>query len=102
MGASDACHPSAASSSRGGTGHEHAPDERVYNYALPAGSGDDTLKNSLEQISLLAESWRPQVVLIAIGADGLETDPTVVTKLVPYVEERLRRRSSTTWRCTLT
>jgi acetoin utilization protein AcuC len=58
-----------------GTGHEHAPDEHVYNYALPAGSGDEDLRSSLQQITVLAEAWRPHVVLIAIGADGHETDP---------------------------
>jgi acetoin utilization protein AcuC len=58
-----------------GTGQEHAPDELVYNYALPAGSGDEALMDSLECTTLLAELWRPEIVLIAIGADGHETDP---------------------------
>lgn len=63
-----------------GTGHEHAPDEHVYNYALPAGSGDEALLRSVKEVSLLAELWRPQVVLIAIGADGHETDPLSTLK----------------------
>jgi acetoin utilization protein AcuC len=63
-----------------GTGHEHAPDEHVYNYPLLAGSGDEALMSSLERITALGESWRPQVVLIAIGADGHETDPLSTLK----------------------
>lgn len=58
-----------------GTGHEHAPDEHVYNFPLPGGSGDEALVRSVDEIIALATSWQPEVVLVAIGADGHETDP---------------------------
>ena len=57
------------------TGHDDEPEKGVYNHPLPAGSGDEALLSSVQEIGLLASCWRPQVVLVAIGADGHVTDP---------------------------
>ena len=57
-----------------GTGHQHEPDRRVHNFPLAGGAGDDELLASVAAVVRLAEQWRPEVVLIAIGADGHATD----------------------------
>ena len=58
-----------------GTGHEDEPDRRVHNFPLARGAGDDELLASVAAIVRLAEQWQPDVVLVAIGADGHVTDP---------------------------
>jgi acetoin utilization protein AcuC len=58
-----------------GTGHHDSPSEGVFNYPLAPGAGDVELLLSLEAIIGRARAWRPDVLLVAIGADGHETDP---------------------------
>ncbi len=47
----------------------------MYNYSLAAEAGDAELLKSVADIGALADDWRPDVVLVAIGADGHVTDP---------------------------
>jgi acetoin utilization protein AcuC len=58
-----------------GTGQAHEPDRHVYNYALAHGAGDVELLESVAAVEQLAADWQPDVLLVAIGADGHETDP---------------------------
>ncbi len=57
-----------------GTGHADQPDLLVYNHPLAAGSGDEELL-SVKAVVQRGRAWRPDVLLIAIGADGHATDP---------------------------
>lgn len=58
-----------------GTGHADASEEHVYNQPLAAGSGDAELLAGVERFLLLCNEFRPDVIMIAMGADGLEGDP---------------------------
>jgi acetoin utilization protein AcuC len=58
-----------------GTGHTSEPERRVHNFPLERGVGDLELRGSLAHIVRLADEWLPEVVLVAIGADGHATDP---------------------------
>ena len=58
-----------------GTGHADEPSLGVFNHALPRGAGDTELLSSVATIVDRARAWRPDVLLVAIGADGHETDP---------------------------
>lgn len=57
------------------TGYDGDPARRVCNYPLESGSGDVELLRSVAAIRQLAEVWQPDVLLLAIGADGHATDP---------------------------
>jgi acetoin utilization protein AcuC len=54
-------------------GHDVAAG--AYNWALRSGSGDDKFIEAMADIEMLADSIRPDVVLLATGADGHVTDP---------------------------
>ncbi len=41
----------------------------------PPGAGDAELRTSVAAVVDVAERWRPDVLLVAIGADGHVTDP---------------------------
>jgi acetoin utilization deacetylase AcuC-like enzyme len=58
-----------------GHGHTSEPECRVHNWPLARGAGDLELRSSVADVVRLAEDWRPEVVLVAIGADGHVTDP---------------------------
>lgn len=74
-----------------GTGHADEPEMLVYNHPLSAGSGDVELLRSVEVIVARAQDWRPEVLLIAIGADGHETDPL---STLQYTYDGYRRAAS--------
>ena len=57
------------------TGHADEPERLVYSHPLAAGSGDTELLQSVAALVERAKQWGPDVLLIAIGADGHETDP---------------------------
>ena len=57
-----------------GTGRQHDEARRVFNFPLARGAGDRELLQSVEAVLDLAAVWRPEVMLIAIGADGHATD----------------------------
>ncbi len=58
-----------------GTGHRSEPELGVHNFPLQRDAGDAELLGSLADIVRLADAWLPEVVLVAIGADGHATDP---------------------------
>jgi acetoin utilization protein AcuC len=53
----------------------HDEDRGAYNWALPAGGGDDELLAAFGEIAWLFHDVSPDVVLLACGADGLAGDP---------------------------
>ena len=58
-----------------GTGHHSAPAVGVHNWPLASGAGDGDLLASIADVAMLGEAWQPDVLLVAIGADGHVTDP---------------------------
>ena len=58
-----------------GTGNYDNPDFHVFNRPLEAGAGDDQLINSVADFVLFADRFRPDMIFIAMGADGHATDP---------------------------
>ena len=57
------------------TRHQDERDRGVHNFPLARGAGDEELLASVAAVVELAEQWRPEVLLVAIGADGHVTDP---------------------------
>jgi acetoin utilization protein AcuC len=59
-----------------GTGRDgHSPERGIYNWALASGAGDDELREAMAQIGEILTGFRPDVILVACGADGLIGDP---------------------------
>ncbi len=58
-----------------GTGQAHDEPAEVFDYPLARGAGDEELLAAVTDVARRAVDWRPDVVLIAIGADGHATDP---------------------------
>lgn len=59
-----------------GTGLDgHKPDFGIYNWALDPGAGDVEFLAAVEQIAELSDTIKPDVVLLATGADAHITDP---------------------------
>lgn len=58
-----------------GTGNSHIVEKSAYNWAMPHFAGSDELNSAITGIYNLAEEVKPDVVLLAIGADAHETDP---------------------------
>jgi acetoin utilization protein AcuC len=58
-----------------GTGHEDDPDNHVFNRPLDAGSGDGELDGTILDFALFADRFQPDMIFIAMGADGHESDP---------------------------
>ena len=58
-----------------GTGHHDDPDNHVFNRPLDAGSGDSELEETILDFALFADRFDPDMILIAMGADGHESDP---------------------------
>ena len=57
-----------------GTGRASDPANHVYNKALVAGDGDQKLAEATQEFLSLVEDFKPELVLIAAGADGHITD----------------------------
>jgi acetoin utilization protein AcuC len=53
----------------------HDSDRHAYNWALANRAGDDVLVNSVSEALAIASDYSPDVILLAIGADGHHTDP---------------------------
>jgi len=51
------------------------PERHVYNWAILAGQGDLALHDIVDFALARAEVFRPDLVLVAAGADGLKGDP---------------------------
>jgi acetoin utilization protein AcuC len=59
-----------------GTGRDgHDEKSSVYNWALPAYSGDVEFCQAMDEIAKIADEYQPDVILLATGADGHKTDP---------------------------
>lgn len=58
-----------------GSGHYSVPSQRVYNSALEQEAGDADLRDSVEEFLDLASQFNPDLIMIAMGADGLKNDP---------------------------
>ena len=59
-----------------GTGLKgHFPELGVYNWALDPASGDREFIRAMGEIEQLADKIKPDVVLVAAGADAHKTDP---------------------------
>ena len=59
-----------------GTGRDgHAPEIGVYNWALEAYAGGTELMSAMHEIKSIADEFKPDIVLLAAGADGHTSDP---------------------------
>lgn len=59
-----------------GTGLDgHKPRKGIYNWALDPGAGDIDFMQAVDQIADLSNKIKPDVVLLATGADAHKTDP---------------------------
>lgn len=64
-----------------GTGRSgHDEENFVYNWALRNGDGDSAFITAMEEIEMLADEYKPDIILLATGADAHETDPLSTTK----------------------
>lgn len=71
-----------------GTGREDDPFRHIFNRPLAAGSGDEDLESAISDFVLFADRFRPEMIFIAIGADGHATDPL---STLQYTEAGLER-----------
>lgn len=58
-----------------GTGHADEPELGIYNEPLSRGSGDAELQAAVSRFVRVAEEFTPDLILIAMGADGHAADP---------------------------
>jgi acetoin utilization protein AcuC len=58
-----------------GTGHVDDAERHVYNQPLAAGAGDAELAQGVERFVDLARGFTPDIIFIAMGADGHDEDP---------------------------
>jgi acetoin utilization protein AcuC len=58
-----------------GTGHHDNEDFHAFNRALEPGSGDPQLEDAVADFVMYADRFGPDMIFIAMGADGHETDP---------------------------
>lgn len=59
-----------------GTGlNGHEPKKGIYNWALDPGAGDIEFCRAVDEIADLSNEIKPDVVLLATGADAHKTDP---------------------------
>ena len=58
-----------------GTGHKDDIDTEVFNEPLAYGSGDLELTNAIERFIGEAQRFAPNLLMLALGADGHDTDP---------------------------
>ena len=53
----------------------HNPKQGIYNWALDPGAGDIEFMQAMDEIADLSNKIKPDVVLLATGADAHKTDP---------------------------
>jgi acetoin utilization deacetylase AcuC-like enzyme len=58
-----------------GTGHAHRPEAAAYNWPLPSDASGANLIEAVQQSLEIGADFRPDIVLLAAGADGHEADP---------------------------
>ena len=59
---------------RGTTHTWHNPDKHFYNWNIELGSGDDALARAMDDVEEVVSAYKPDVILLAAGADGHEGD----------------------------
>jgi acetoin utilization protein AcuC len=75
-----------------GTGHTDDEAHQAYNEPLPAYSGDHELAQGAERFIRLAKNQQPDMIFIAIGADGHETDPlSTLQYSIPGMKEAISK-----------
>lgn len=57
------------------TGQQHRPEVNAYNWALPYGSDGSAMLSALSEALDLGAASKPDIVLVAAGADGHRMDP---------------------------
>jgi acetoin utilization protein AcuC len=58
-----------------GTGYADSPQQRAYNQPLAAGAGDAELAEGVGRFVALSGAFDPDMIFIAMGADGHDDDP---------------------------
>jgi acetoin utilization protein AcuC len=58
-----------------GTGQSTDEKLKAFNWALPRNSGDEKFAQAMDEIAVLADQIKPDVILLATGADAHQTDP---------------------------
>ena len=58
-----------------GSGKCHDEGSHVFNRPLEAGSGDLELKDAVDDFIMFTDRYFPDMIFIAMGAEGHETDP---------------------------
>jgi acetoin utilization protein AcuC len=58
-----------------GTGLESEPENGAYNWALDHQAGDVDFLDAMKEIEILADEIKPDVILLATGADAHHSDP---------------------------
>lgn len=58
-----------------GTGREDIPEAHAFNRPLPSGAGDRELAEAVRDFVDTAHFFDPELILIAMGADGHASDP---------------------------
>jgi len=58
-----------------GTGLTSDRDKKAYNFPLEAGAGDYELSSAVQKFLYYANEFKPDLIFIAGGADGLKSDP---------------------------
>lgn len=58
-----------------GTGHDDDPARNVFNRPLSPGAGDDALRSAVDDFVHIAIQFSPEMVFVAMGADGHSDDP---------------------------
>jgi len=58
-----------------GTGKYDDESAHVFNRPLAAGAGDNELENAVDEFIMYSGRYSPDMIFIAMGADGHETDP---------------------------
>mgnify|MGYP005991015371 FL=1 len=58
-----------------GTGHDDDPEKGIFNRPLASGSGDGELLAGIADFNRAAREFNPDLIFVAMGADGHITDP---------------------------
>ena len=68
------------------------PDRKIYNKALPATSGDAELHVAVHNFVGVAKTFNPDIIFVAVGADGLAGDPlSTLNYTIEGMENAIKR-----------
>lgn len=72
------------------TGLNSRPMFNVHNFPLHAKSGDFNLAIAIDEFTFLSDQFKPDVIFVALGADGHESDPlSTLTYTISGIERRM-------------